>query len=227
MELIPDNDYALVGIGHLYYDFKEYKEALKYWLKMYELNQSKVDVRVLTSIGNCYRKLREFTRGIYFFKKALEISPSNFYAVFGLADCYRGNKEYKEALKYWLDIIEKDPKNNLVLTRVGDAYRYLNDYENSQIYYKKALDVDFDMFAILGLALIQKEQGKYEEALIAIKSLIKNNPKNSALYVNAAECYEALGQIGNAVDILSSFLQLGMKNIVVIDYLAVLRKKME
>ncbi len=110
MELIPDNDYALVGIGHLYYDFKEYKEALKYWLKMYELNQSKVDVRVLTSIGNCYRKLREFTRGIYFFKKALEISPSNFYAVFGLADCYRGNKEYKEALKYWLDIIEKDPK---------------------------------------------------------------------------------------------------------------------
>ncbi len=65
----------------------------------------------------------------------------------------------------------------MVLTRVGDAYRYLNDYENSQIYYKKALDVDFDMFAILGLALIQKEQGKYEEALIAIKSLIKNNPK--------------------------------------------------
>ncbi len=66
---MPENDYALVGIGHLYYDFKEYKEALKYWLKMYELNQSKVDVRVLTSIGNCYRKLREFTRGIYFFKK--------------------------------------------------------------------------------------------------------------------------------------------------------------
>ncbi len=61
----------------------------------------------------------------------------------------------------------------MVLTRVGDAYRYLNDYENSQIYYKKALDVDFDMFAILGLALLQKEQGRYEEALIAIKSLIK------------------------------------------------------
>ncbi len=45
--------------------------------------------------------------------------------------------------------------------------------------------------------------------------------------MSAAECYEALGQIGNAVDILSSFLHLGMKNIIVIDYLTALRKKME
>ncbi|WP_024654069.1 tetratricopeptide repeat protein [Borrelia persica] len=227
LELVPDNDYALVGIGHLYYDFKEYKEALKYWLKMYEINQVKIDVRVLTSIGNCYRKLKEFGKGIYFFKRALDTSPNNFYAIFGLADCYRGSKEYAEALKYWLTIIDKDPKNNLVLTRVGDTYRYLKDYENAQIYYKKALDVDFDMFAILGLALLQKEQGQYEEALTAIKNLIKTNPKNSILYVNAAECYEALGQVEDAIDILSSFLQLGMKNVTIIDYITNLKKKMD
>ena len=130
-------------------------------------------------------------------------------------------------MKYWLAIIEKDPKNNLVLTRVGDIYRYLKDYEKSQAYYKKALDVDFDMFAILGLALLQKEKGQYEEALTAIKSLIKNNPKNSILYMNAAECYEAMGQIENAVDILSKFLQLGMKNVAVIDYIDELKKKMD
>ena len=227
LEFVPDNDYALVGIGHLYYDFKEYKEALKYWLKMYEINQVKIDVRVLTSIGNCYRKLKEFGKGIYFFNKALGIAPNNFYAIFGLADCYRGNKEYDEALKYWLSIIERDPKNNLVLTRIGDTYRYLKDYENSQIYYKRALDVDFDIFAMLGLALLQKEQGQYEEALTAIKNLIKTNPKNSILYVNAAECYEALGQIENAIDILSNFLQLGMKNVTIIDYINSLRNKLD
>ena len=82
------NAYALIGLGHLHYDFKEYRDALYYWTKILEQSEELVDIRILTSIGNCHRKLKTFDKGIDFFKKALEIDQNNFYALFGLADCY-------------------------------------------------------------------------------------------------------------------------------------------
>ena len=61
LEMEKDNAYALIGLGHLNYDFKEYKEALYYWTRIYELNSKEtVDIRVLTAIGNCHRKLKTF-----------------------------------------------------------------------------------------------------------------------------------------------------------------------
>ena len=87
------NAYALIGIGHLYYDFKEYKDALYYWTKMLEINADAVDIRVLTSIGNCHRKLKTFDKGIKYFERALEMDPENFYVLFG-----SGNRRFFHGL---------------------------------------------------------------------------------------------------------------------------------
>ena len=93
-----NNAYALIGLGHLHYDFKEYKDALYYWTRMFEINRDKLDIRILTSIGNCHRKLKTFDKGVYYFERALEMDPKNFYALFGLADCYRGmNQQYRKS----------------------------------------------------------------------------------------------------------------------------------
>ena len=66
LDMEKDNPYALIGLGHLHYDFKEYADALYYWMHMYELCENKVDIRVLTSIGNCHRKLKSFDKGVPF-----------------------------------------------------------------------------------------------------------------------------------------------------------------
>ena len=89
LSMEKNNSYAIIGLGHLYYDFKDYNEALKYWEMMLELNRGHVDIRVLTSLGNCHRKLKTFDKGVPFFKDALKQQPNNFYALFGLADCYQ------------------------------------------------------------------------------------------------------------------------------------------
>jgi tetratricopeptide (TPR) repeat protein len=67
-----DNPYALIGLGHLHYDFKEFRDALHYWERMVEVHRDNVDIRVLTSIGNCHRKLKTYEDGIYFFNRALD-----------------------------------------------------------------------------------------------------------------------------------------------------------
>ena len=204
-----NNAYALIGLGHLHYDFKEYKDALFYWTRMVDVNPEHVDIRVLTSIGNCHRKLKTFDQGIYFFEKALEMDPENFYALFGLADCYRGMNQQYRSIEYWNKILDIDPQNKVILTRIGDALRNTGDYAGATEYYNKALNIDFDIYAALGLALICKGEGKYEEAIDRLSNLIKNDQKNYRLYIDLADCYIKLNKPQKAIEALESFQKLG------------------
>lgn len=125
---------------------------------------------------------------------ALDLDPENFYALFGLADCYRGLNRNEESLECWQRILKTDPENKVILTRAGDAYREIGDLDNAEIYYTKALNIEFDSFAVIGLALLNKARGNYSEAIDSLSSLILNDPRNHRLYTEMAECYLALGE---------------------------------
>ncbi|OQY35570.1 MAG: hypothetical protein B6241_00800 [Spirochaetaceae bacterium 4572_59] len=226
LEMEKNNSYAIIGLGHLYYDFKEYKDALKYWERMLELNRGHVDIRVLTSLGNCHRKLKTFEKGVPYFQDALNLQANNFYALFGLADCYRGMNEQDKSLVYWNKILDLDRKNKVILTRAGDAYRNMGKEDQAEIYYKQALNIEFDTYAILGLAMINKEKGNYQDAITSLKDLISNDPRNYRLYIEAAECFEKTGDIEEAVEFLSQFLKLGIRNNRILDKIMELKEKL-
>lgn len=212
LEMENNNPYALIGLGHLNYDFKEYKDALYYWTRIYEINQDSVDIRVLTSIGNCHRKLKTFEKGTKFFEMALEREPNNFYALFGLADCYRGMNQQFKSIEYWNKILDLDPKNKVILTRAGDAYRTTGNYEEAKVYYSKALEIDFDVYAAIGLALICKGEGNFEEAAKRFTTLIKNDARNSRLYIDLSDCYVSMGRKAEAIQLLEDYLKTDNRN---------------
>ncbi len=220
LEIEPDNAYALIGLGHLHYDFRKHREALSYWTRMHEIHGRDVDIRVLTSIGNCHRKLKNFEQGVAFFREALDREPGNFYALFGLADCYRGMNRPEESLDAWNEILSRDPKNKVILTRAGDALRSLGRNEEAEIYYTRALNIEFDLYAVFGLAMIAKEAGRYEDALRSLERLIPSDPQNHRLYLEAAECHLSLGNRHEAVEVLNRFNRQGIRNRYIGDMLA-------
>jgi tetratricopeptide (TPR) repeat protein len=179
---------------------------------MLRSNPENVDIRVLTSIGNCHRKLKTFDQGIGYFEKALERDPRNFYALFGLADCYRGLNQQNRSLEYWNRILEQDPRNKVILTRAGDAYRNMNEYEKSVDYFQRALNIEFDTYAVLGLAIVAKVQGRYDECIESLKRLIQQDPKNYRFYVELADCYARRGDKKQAVELLGNFQKMGIRN---------------
>jgi len=174
---------------------------------MYELRGQEVDIRVLTSLGNCHRKLRTYERGIPFFEQALQRDPQNFYALYGLADCYRGLQQPDESLVYWHRILDIDEKNKVILTRAGDAYRSMGDLDQAETYYRRALNVQFDLYAILGLAIIHRKQKRFDDAIAALEDLAKNAPENGRVFLELAECYEDQGRIAEALAILSRHME--------------------
>lgn len=189
----PSNAYAIIGLGHLYYDFKDYNQALDYWKRMLEIAGANVDIRVLTSLGNCHRKLKSFPDGIPFFQQALDRDDDNFYALFGLADCYRGMNMQTTSLDYWNRILDHDPDNKIILTRAGDAYRKIGQLDHARAYYERALNAEYDIYAILGLSLVSKLEGKWQQALKGLENLLEADRQLQRLYPDVLECYLALG----------------------------------
>jgi len=215
LEMEENNPYALIGLGHLHYDFKEYKDALFYWEKMLNLHKEDVDIRVLTSIGNCHRKLKTFDKGVPYFDRALEMDRGNFYALFGLADCYRGMNQQHKSLEYWNRILDQDPRNKVILTRAGDAYRNMGEFDKAGDYYRRALNIEFDIYAVLGLAVVSKMAGKYDDAIESLRRLIQQDPKNYRLYIEMADCWLKKGDRDRAVETLAEFQKLGIRNMYV------------
>ena len=186
-----------------------------YLTRVLELNsKDTVDIRVLTSIGNCHRKLKTFEQGSRYFLMALEREPKNFYALYGLADCYRGLNQQENSVIYWNKILEIDPGNKVILTRAGDAYRTLGQLDLAKSYYNKALDIDHDIYAAIGLALIDKTEGKFEQAIKKFQDLIKKDQKNLRLYLDLANCYVEYGKISEAEQVLNDFLTFEPKNLI-------------
>jgi tetratricopeptide (TPR) repeat protein len=208
----PDNPYALIGLGHLHYDFREYEEALRYWMRMHEIDGDKVDIRVLTSIGNCYRKLKRFSDGIPYFEAALSRETDNFYALFGLADCYRGLNQPETSLDYWNRILAHDPANKVILTRAGDAHRVMGELDRAEECYRAALEIDFDVYALLGLALISRRRGENDSAITSLTALVEREPRNHRVYQELAQAYLAANQPSEALRVLREFRKTGMHN---------------
>jgi len=210
LEMESENPYALIGLGYLHFDFKYYADALKYWEKVLTLEGNDNNIKILTALGNCHRKLKSFEQGLGYFQRALEIEENNFYALFGLADCYRGMKQHEESLEYWSRILSFDPNNKVILTRTGDACRNLGRLDEADEY-------------VLGLALINQEREKYQDAIDSLEKLMKNDPKNARLHHIIAECYVSLKDKGKAMQILSDFLKTGIRNSYISEFLDKLR----
>jgi pentatricopeptide repeat protein len=223
LDMDGQNPYAIIGLGHLHYDFKEYREALSYWERMIQSDSNNVDIRVLTSIGNCHRKLKTFKDGAVYFELALRQERNNFYALFGLADCYRGMCQQDRALEFWNRILEQDPRNKVILTRAGDAYRNLGMFDAAIEYYQRALNMEFDIYAVLGLAIVDKYKGRFAEAIESLERLIQQDPKSYRLYLELADCLVSNGETKEAVEVLEEFQKQGIRNAMVSELLEKLR----
>ena len=121
------------------------------------------------------------------------------------------NQQYK-SIEYWNKILSLDPKNKVILTRAGDAYRTTGNYKEAKEYYNKALEIDFDIYAAIGLALICKGEGNYEDASRRFENLIKNDSRNPRLYMDLADCYVLMNRKNDAVKLLENFVKVDNRN---------------
>ncbi|UCB46269.1 MAG: tetratricopeptide repeat protein [Spirochaetota bacterium] len=206
----PSNPYALSGLALLHFQLGNYQKSLSYWNTLLKIEED--GIKVLTNIGNCYRKLNKYNDALKYFYRAMNIEENNFYALYGIADSYRGLKDYRKACEYWKKLLKRDPQNKKILTRVGDSYRNLGDLKTSRSYYNRALEVEFDYYAILGLSMLDKAEKNYEAATQNLNQLITISGLNTKLALLLSECHVAMNNFDLGIKILGDAVKKGSKS---------------
>ncbi len=201
----PDNRYALTGLGHLEYEAGLWQQSSERWQRLLALEPR--SVYALTSLGNCLRRTGEFAAALQRYREALRIEPDNFYALFGAADSLRGLGDHVRSREAWEALLERDPGNRIILTRVGDAYRHLGDLDAARRHYERALAIDFDVYAVIGLARVAGARADYGRAVAILTDLRSREPRSARVAVELADCLLLSGDREGAAGLLRTFLQ--------------------
>jgi tetratricopeptide (TPR) repeat protein len=95
----------------------------------------------------------------------------------------------------------------------------MGDYEKAGEYYRRALNIEFDIYAVLGLAIVSKMEGKYDDAIESLRRLIQQDPKNYRLYIELADCWIKKGEKDRALEVLTEYQKLGVRSTAISEYI--------
>jgi tetratricopeptide (TPR) repeat protein len=169
-----EDRYALMGLGNLYYKEREDDKALKYFEKLLSLDEHYV--AVLTMVGNIYQRRSDYPSAEKYYRKAVALEPNNSYAIYGLGNCERGQGHIDEAIELWGKILANEPYNQNILSRLGDAWFSKDDLGRARYYYDESLAIDFDAFALIGLARLFRAEGEFVEAEACCNRVLMEKP---------------------------------------------------
>jgi tetratricopeptide (TPR) repeat protein len=152
------------SLATIYYQQKEYKEALKHNLKTINYLETAKESQLETAnalyykgqtylnCGSCYLDLNDYEKALFYFKKANEISKitnDNILLCTSLGKI--GNVKLKEGefeeaevfLKEALDVSlkENSPSIGFVYINLGELYFRKNDLEKANLYLSKGLSI--------------------------------------------------------------------------------------
>lgn len=203
----PGDRFALNGISALYYEQNLFSEAISYAQRVVRLEEK--NIRALTLIGNCYRKLGSFQEALEYFNRAYAVDRRNFYVLFGLADSYRGLKEHETSLEFWLEILKTDPDNCAILSRAGDAFYVIGDLDSARKYYQDALIKGDSIYSIIGFSKIEQLNGNWAEAHNLLDELFRDNPLNARALLELTKLLLRLSRLDEARKNMDKYLDAG------------------
>jgi outer membrane assembly lipoprotein YfiO len=117
-------------------------------------------------------------------------------------------KKFKEAIPFFLKVLEdKEAKEyqGKASLRLGQCYLAIQDLKNARKYFTIASWQKGDIASqgSLGLAICDIQEGKYDEAIERLTSLIASKPERKTLayaYYNRGIAYEKKGWVAKAID---------------------------
>jgi cytochrome c-type biogenesis protein CcmH/NrfG len=104
----PRNLQALVSLGNLYFDSKQYQKAIDLYLRALAIDPKNPDVH--TDLGIMYRAVKEYDKAIAQFREAARLDPTHRNSRFNLAVVLQyDKKDVKGAIAAWEDFLKVEP----------------------------------------------------------------------------------------------------------------------
>lgn len=136
----PNDVYALIDRGLIYYDTGQYDKAVGDYSKALHLDPYNLDAYYFR--GMTYGKMREYDRAVRDFRAAIDIDPYFVDAYRMLGFTYYEMRQYEQALELYDYALELAPDDPLLYLYKGDVLFILREYERAFTDYSKAIQYD-------------------------------------------------------------------------------------
>lgn len=140
IRLNSKNFWSYINLGSIYERFNYNDEALQYFLKAYEVDNSKE--MVCYNLGVAYYKLKQYDKSLVYYLKELEKENPFKSTYYNLGILYKdGFKDYEKAKYYYLKGLEINNEEYNIWYNLGCIHSLLKDFQNAYecfkfIYYK-------------------------------------------------------------------------------------------
>ncbi|EAH7500850.1 glycosyltransferase [Campylobacter coli] len=192
-------------------NMKRYHEAADYYKQAIELNDKK-DSMLYYKLGYCYESKGhdsepnvELSKKYY--DKAIKYDEELDAQKFGIGIFHEKQGLWQEANKAYLEYYQKTQnlENDDLLYKIAFSFEKLYDWDGAEVYYKKALEVNYQRpYTHYRLALVLERQKQFEEAIKFYKETIKrDNTHKSYWYFRLCKCLNSLGRYEESVKFLN------------------------
>lgn len=192
-------------------NMKRYHEAADYYKQAIELNDKK-DSMLYYKLGYCYESRGhdsepnvELSKKYY--DKAIKYDEELDAQKFGIGIFHEKQGLWQEANKAYLEYYQKTQnlENDDLLYKIAFSFEKLYDWDGAEVYYKKALEVNYQRsYTHYRLALMLERQKQFEEAIKFYKEAIKRNDTHKSYwYFRLCKCLNSLGRYEESAKFLN------------------------
>lgn len=134
----PQNPFAWYAKGTSLLNLKKYKNAIDAFQTFVENNRSN-KIWGFSYLGDCYKGLKDYSKAILNYKKALELDPKYKNALLALEFCYRQLNDVDNAIKANESIVKYYPREPWPWYWLCFLHLKKNDLKQALVYVQKAI----------------------------------------------------------------------------------------
>ncbi len=154
---------------------------------------------------------------IKYYKLALKVDPSHFFANLNLGSVYEDKKDYSLALEYTKKAYESDSNESRVCYNLGVIYSKLNNKELSLKYYLEEYEKEEPYsYVYYNLGVYYKDEGEYDKAKKYYLEGLKYLKDDPSLWYNLGCVHAMQNNYKGATECLYASILLNRK---ILDYL--------
>lgn len=129
------------NLGTIYLSFLADPEKAKYFLKQ-GLSKRFANYYAYNNLGMIYEELQKPDSALMYFKKSIDLNPTNTEGNFGMARVLHQQNKFEEAFTYYVKVLEKNPREIEAHEKMGDLLLQMGDTSNAIRFYQNVLKIN-------------------------------------------------------------------------------------
>ena len=197
--------------GNNFYRRRDYNNALKYYKKVIEIDNSLY--QAYFKLGQVETRLKNKRGAIKAFAKSVEVKPDFYQGWYMLGVTKRSDGDDQGSLKAFQKATDINPNYAKAYYAMGDIYYRTNNFEKAKSYCQLAIQADGSYAKpYITLANINIDNKEYDEALVNLDLATTLNRKDSKAWLKIAQVQNILKNCEEAKRAARKSLDLSNKS---------------